>query len=455
MEYRYESDSMGKIEVPINALWGAQTQRSLRNFRIGEERMPLDIIYALALIKKSCAISSSILNPTKMTEQKLNAIIISCDKILDKNLDEHFPLSVWQTGSGTQTNMNVNEVIANYANKEFNANLHPNDDVNMSQSTNDVFPTAIHVAGVINVEDKLIPSVLSLIEAFNALQEKYKGVIKVGRTHFQDATPILFSQEIDGWKGGIINALDMIKLALNFLKKLPIGGTAVGTGINAPQGFSQKVVDTLNELTNRNFVNNENKFQGLSMKDDVLFMHSALKTLAVNLQKIANDIRFLSCGPRAGIGEITIPSNEPGSSIMPGKVNPTQCEAVIMVSSQVIANDLSITMGASSGNCELNVNMPLIAYSFLQSIRLLTDVINSFTNNLVVGIEVNEKVIKKNLDNSLMLVTALSPVLGYEKSAYIAKYAFDNELSLKDACLELGFLTEEEYEKIVDYKKMV
>ena len=381
MNYRIEHDSMGEVRVPEDKLWGAQTQRSFENFKIGVgiEKMPIEIIRSFAILKKAAAIANNAIKPEKMTDEKLSAIKCACDEILNGELDEHFPLVVWQTGSGTQSNMNLNEVIANRANQILGKKLiHPNDDVNMSQSSNDTFPTAMHISAVIALSNALIPAIDSLISTFLRLEEENRGIIKSGRTHLQDATPIAFSQEISGWRASLERDKQMILLSINPLCELALGGTAVGTGLNAPKGFAERVALEIAGLTDKPFVTAENKFHSLTSKDELVFAHGALKALASDMMKIANDVRWLASGPRCGLGEITIPENEPGSSIMPGKVNPTQCESVTMVSVQVMANDVAVGLAASQGNFELNVFMPVCIYNFLQSARLLADSIESF-----------------------------------------------------------------------------
>lgn len=456
MEFRNEHDSMGVVRVPEDKYWGAQTQRSLDNFKIGEEKMPREIIRAFGILKAAAARANFELRPEKMTEKKYEAIIKACFEICSGELDGNFPLAVWQTGSGTQTNMNLNEVIANKANEMIGEKLiHPNDDVNMSQSSNDTFPTAMHISARLEIKEKLLPAIDSLIESFEALEEQNDGIIKVGRTHLQDATPIKFSQEISGWRGMLESSKEQIISSSEYLSRLALGGTAVGTGINAPERFGSLAAKYISELTGMDFVTEENKFHSLTSKDALVFAHGAFKALAANLMKIANDIRWLASGPRCGIGEITIPENEPGSSIMPGKVNPTQCEAVTMVAVQVMGNDAAIGIAASQGNFELNVFMPVIIYNFLQSVRLLSDVMNSFNKNCVVGIRANYEKMKGNLDNSLMLVTALNTHIGYENAAKVAKMAHNENVTLKEACTRLGFVSAEEYDKIVDPEKMV
>ena len=458
MNYRIEHDSMGEIRVPEDKLWGAQTQRSFENFKIGVglETMPTEIIRSFAILKKAAAIANNAIRPEKMTDEKLAAIKKACDEILASELDEHFPLVVWQTGSGTQSNMNLNEVIANRANQILGKKLiHPNDDVNMSQSSNDTFPTAMHISAVIALSERVIPAIDTLIATFLRLEEENQGIIKSGRTHLQDATPIAFSQEISGWRASLERDKEMIALALAPLYELALGGTAVGTGINAPKDFAKRVALEIAKLTEKPFVTAENKFHSLTSKDELVFAHGALKALACDMMKIANDVRWLASGPRCGLGEITIPENEPGSSIMPGKVNPTQCEAVTMVSVQVMANDVAVGLAASQGNFELNVFMPVCIYNFLQSARLLADSIESFNKNCAVGILANSQKMRENLDRSLMLVTALNPYIGYENAAKTAKKAFVENISLKDSCVSLGFLTAEQFDDIIKPESMV
>lgn len=456
MEYRYEKDSMGDVMVPRNLLWGAQTQRALQYFNIGTEEMPKEIIRALAYIKKACAFANRTLLSDKITSEKASEISHVCDEIIDGRLDEHFPLKVWQTGSGTQTNMNVNEVIANRCNERLGKRcVHPNDDVNMSQSSNDVFPTAMHIAAVMEIENHLIPAAEKLIKSFERLERRCEGIIKIGRTHMQDATPIAFSQEISGWRVSIEIPLNAIKSSIKPLKALALGGTAVGTGINAPESFGLTAVNILNSLTNKNFCTADNKFHALSAKDELVSTHGTLKSLAGNLHKIANDIKILSSGPRCGLGEITIPANEPGSAIMPGKVNPTQCEVASMVALQVMANDTAVGFAASQGDFELNVYMPMIAYNFLQSVRLLADGMMSFSSFCVDGIEPNINKMTENVYNSLMLVTPLTTLIGYERTAKVVNLAYKENISLKEACLSLGFLSGEEFDRIVIPAKMI
>ncbi len=461
MEYRIEKDSMGEIRVPKDKYWGAQTQRSFENFKIGSEKMDLSLIYALSALKLACARANRLLRAEKMTEEKLSVIeSVVWDEILEDKLNDNFPLSVWQTGSGTQTNMNVNEVIANRGNEIAGKKLlHPNDDINMSQSSNDVFPSAMHICAVYEISKNLIPEIERLIKEFKALERKYGSYIKSGRTHLQDATPISFGQEISGWRSSLEKDIELLKDAIKHLSEIAIGGTAVGTGLNAPKDFDKAVCVELTkiykDIINIKFKPAKNKFHALSSKDEMVFAHGALKSLACDLMKIANDIRWLASGPRCGLGEITIPENEPGSSIMPGKVNPTQCEAITMIATQVMGNDATIGICASQGNFELNVFMPVMIYNFLQSVNLLTDGICSFNENCVSGIKANKEKMHHNLHNSLMLVTALTPFIGYEKGAEIAKLAHREGLSLKDACLKLGYLTDEEFDRYFKPEGMI
>ena len=454
MDFRIEKDTMGEVKVPADKLWGAQTQRSFMNFRIGEVTMPTEIISAFASLKKACGRANG--KSGRISAEKAELIEIVTDEILRGELSDNFPLSVFQTGSGTQTNMNVNEVIANRCNQIKGAKLlHPNDDINACQSSNDTFPSAMNIAAVCAVENALLPSLDKLINAFIALEKANPDVIKIGRTHLQDATPVKFAQEVSGWRGLLESAREMIVLSLSHLRRLAIGGTAVGTGLNAPQGFDREVCNELTSMLGTEFVPDENKFRALTGKEAFVFAHGALKALAANLMKIANDIRWLAAGPRCGLAEINIPENEPGSSIMPGKVNPTQCEAVTMVAVQVMGNDTTVGMAASQGNFELNVFMPVCAYNFLQSVRLLADAMVSFTDNCVCGITVNEDKMKEYLDRSLMLVTCLTPEIGYDKAAEAAKYAHKNGITLKESVVGKGLLTEEEYNEAVNPAKMV
>ena len=454
MEYRIEHDSMGEVQVPADRYWGAQTQRSFQNFPIGTEKIPMEVIRAFAILKKAAAIANNRLG--KLDEKRLTLISQACDEILAGKLDDNFPLSVWQTGSGTQSNMNVNEVIAGRGNAIAGEKiLHPNDHSNMSQSSNDTFPTAMHIAAVMEIEDKLFPAIDRLTDTFTRLMAENEGIVKTGRTHLQDATPISFSQEISGWREMLIKSKAMLSLSLKGLYELALGGTAVGTGLNAPEGFDTEVAKAVAELTGKDFVTAPNKFHSLTSKDELVFAHGALKGLAADMMKMANDIRWLSSGPRCGLGEIFIPENEPGSSIMPGKVNPTQCESVTMVAVQVIANDTAVGMAASQGNFELNVFMPVCIYNFLQSVRLLTDSLNSFNNRCVSGIRANREKMDENLHRSLMLVTCLNPYIGYENAAKTAKKAYKENISLKEACVELGFLTAEKFDEIFHPEQMV
>ena len=458
MDYRIEHDSMGEVKVPADRLWAAQTQRSHENFKIGVdiETMPREITHAFGILKKAAALANAELKPEKMTSEKLAAISAACDEVISGKLNDHFPLVVWQTGSGTQSNMNANEVIANRANQIAGQKLcHPNDDINMSQSSNDTFPTAMHISAVIAIEDKLIPAVETLIATFKRLEEENEGIVKSGRTHLQDATPIKFSQEISGWRSSLERDVELLKLAVKPLYGLALGGTAVGTGLNAPKGFDELVAKKVAELTGKPFITAENKFHALTSKDELVFAHGAIKATACDMMKIANDVRWLASGPRDGLGEIHIPENEPGSSIMPGKVNPTQCEAVTMVAVQVMGNDVAVGIAASQGNFELNVFMPVTMYNFLQSARLLAEAIVSFNVNCAVGITANKDKMYHNLHNSLMLVTALNPYIGYENAAKTAKKAFKDNISLKEACVELGFLTAEIFDEVFHPEQMV
>ncbi len=458
MEYRIEHDSMGEVKVPADKLWAAQTQRSSMNFEIGVgiETMPREIISAFAILKKAAAMTNAELKPEKMTQAKLSAIAQACDEVTDGKLEGNFPLVVWQTGSGTQSNMNMNEVLANRGNQIAGDKLlHPNDDINMSQSSNDTFPTAMHIAAVTMIEDKLIPAAEVLIDTFKRLEQENEGIVKSGRTHLQDATPITFSQEISGWRSSLERDVEMLRLAVKPLCELALGGTAVGTGLNTPKGFAELVAQNVAKLTGKPFVTAANKFHALTSKDELVFAHGAIKALACDMMKIANDVRWLASGPRDGLGEIFIPENEPGSSIMPGKVNPTQCEAVTMVAVQVMGNDVAVGMAAYQGNFELNVFMPVCIYNFLQSGRLLSEAILSFNKNCAVGIVANREKMHHNLHNSLMLVTALNPYIGYENAAKTAKKAYKDNISLKEACVELGFLTAERFDEVFHPEEMV
>ena len=458
MEYRVEHDSMGQVQVPADRYWGAQTQRSRMNFPIGVgiETMPVEIIHAFGVLKKAAAMANHALKPEKMTAEKCDAICRACDEIMAGTLDSHFPLVVWQTGSGTQSNMNANEVAANRGNELAGKPLlHPNDDVNMSQSSNDTFPTAMHIAAMLAIEDHVIPAVDALCATLARLEEENRGVVKTGRTHLQDAVPIAFSQEISGWRASLVRDKELLTLTLTPLKELALGGTAVGTGLNAPAGFDTAVADAVSRITGKAFVTAANKFHALTSRDELVFAHGALKALACDMMKIANVVRWLASGPRCGLGEIRIPENEPGSSIMPGKVNPTQCEAVTMVAVQVMGNDTAVGIAASQGNFELNVFLPVCAYNFLQSARLLAEAIASFNDRCAVGITADRARMAENLNRSLMLVTALNPFIGYENAAKVAKKAYQEGCSLRDACVALGFLTAEKFDEVFHPEQMV
>ena len=458
MEYRTEHDSLGQMQVPAEKYWGAQTERSRRNFPIGQgtEPMPDEIIEAFAYIKLAAARVNRKLCPDRMTGEKAAAIEAVCREILTGALADHFPLVVFQTGSGTQTNMNANEVIANRANALAGKKLlHPNDDVNMSQSSNDTFPTALHIAAVLTVGRRLLPALEELIPALKKLEDENADVIKIGRTHLQDATPLRFAQEVSGWRTSLETDREMLLKGLTYASRLAIGGTAVGTGLNAPAGFDTAMASELSTLTGVTFETAENKFHALTSHGELVQLHGVLKALAADMMKIANDVRFLGSGPRCGLGELVLPANEPGSSIMPGKVNPTQCEAVTMVAVQVMGNDAAIGFAASQGNFELNVFLPVIAYNFLQSARLLADAASSFAKRCIAGLKVDRRIMERNVSESLMLVTALSPVIGYEKAAETAGLAYSAQCSLKAACLKLGYLSEEEFDRLVRPEKMV
>ncbi|MDR2906251.1 MAG: class II fumarate hydratase [Helicobacteraceae bacterium] len=451
-EFRVERDSMGEIAVAAERLWGAQTQRSLECFKIGE-RMPFEVIAALATLKRACAIANQSFG--KLSAEFCEAVIFACDRILARDYDDEFPLVVWQTGSGTQTNMNLNEVIARIAGGKINAKIHPNDHVNMSQSSNDTFPAAMNIAAVLAVEDGLLPA----LERFGAIladkSREFAAIVKIGRTHLQDATPLTLGQEFSGYESMIAQSVEMIKAALPFAKRLAIGATAVGTGLNAPKGFGGKVCEELSRFLGRDFISDPNFFHALTSHDAIVNLHGAIKAAAANLFKIANDIRFLSSGPRCGLGEIAIPENEPGSSIMPGKVNPTQCEALTMVCCQVFGNDAAIGFAASQGAFELNVFKPVIIYNFLQSARLLEQAATSFCEYCAIGIEPRREVIDRHLKNSLMLVTALNPEIGYDNAAAIAKAAHKEGLTLREAALKSGLINAEDFDRAVDPAKMV
>lgn len=454
MDYRIEHDTMGEVRVPANRCWGAQTQRSHENFPIGTEKIPQEIISAFAVLKKAAALANCKLG--NLDARRANAIAAACDEILAGKLDDEFPLVVWQTGSGTQSNMNVNEVVAARANALMGEKLvHPNDHVNKSQSSNDTFPTAMHIAALTAAEDHVLPALDGLAATFERLSAEYAGVIKVGRTHLQDATPLTLGQEISGWSSSLRRDERMIRGAMEGVRELALGGTAVGTGLNALPAFGETVAQEISALTGKRFVTAPNKFHALTSKDELVYLHGAFKALAADLMKIANDVRLLASGPRCGIGELLIPENEPGSSIMPGKVNPTQCEAMTMVAVQVMANDVAVGMAASQGNFELNVFMPVCIYNFLQSARLLGDVMRSFELRCARGIKPNREKIQAYLDESLMLVTALNPHIGYENAAKVAKTAFAEGITLREAAVRLGFLTAEAFDQIVRPEKMV
>ena len=459
MDYRTEKDSMGPVEVPNDRYYGAQTQRSLNNFKIGKEHFPREFIRAYGIIKKAAAAVNSaagLLDP-----QLAKTISSAADEVIAGKLDDHFPLVVWQTGSGTQTNMNVNEVIANRAIEMVGGTLgskdpvHPNDHVNMGQSTNDTFPTAINIAAIESVVHQLLPNLQRLRDGLHAKAKAFSNIIKLGRTHLQDATPLSLGQEFSGYVSAVEHGCKRIENAMDSCYEMAMGGTAVGTGINSTEGFGEKTAAEISKLTDLPFRTAENKFEALGGQDSIVELSSALKTVAVSLFKIANDLRWLASGPRSGIGEVVLPANEPGSSIMPGKVNPTQCEAMTMVCTQVMGNDTTITFAGASGNFELNVYRPVIAFNILQSIRLLADACDSFLVNAVEGIEPNEQRIHENLYNSLMLVTALNPHIGYDKAAKVAKKAYTENLSLREAIVELGYMGAEEFDKLVQPEKMI
>lgn len=456
---RSESDTMGSIDIPVDRLWGAQTQRSLDNFKIGEERFPRELIRALGIVKRSAAIVNNQLGV--LSDDKRDLIVRACDEIISGNIDDHFPLVVWQTGSGTQTNMNTNEVIANWCahacGKPMGATdpIHPNDDCNKSQSSNDTFPTAMHIAAVEKIIGTLIPAVEALAEAVEEKVDAFKDVIKIGRTHLMDATPLTLGNEFSGYASQLRHAIAHVNNTLPHLSELALGGTAVGTGFNTPRGYAEDVAKEIASFTGQDFVSAPNKFEALAANDALVAGHGALKALACSLMKIANDVRWLASGPRCGIGEINLPANEPGSSIMPGKVNPTQCEAMTMVCAQVIGNDTTINVAGASGNFELNVFKPVMIYNYLQSLRLLAEACDSFRLNCVIGIEANQNAITENLNNSLMLVTALNTHIGYDNAAKIAKKAHAEGTTLKEATVALGFLDEKQFDEIVDPAKMI
>lgn len=458
MEYRIEKDSMGEIQVPKDKLWGAQTQRSLQNFKIGTDKMPLEVVYAQAAVKAAAAQAS--LSLGNISKAKHDAIVQAATEIREGKWDDEFPLVVFQTGSGTQTNMNVNEVIAHRGNQLLeeqgsDERLHPNDDVNKSQSSNDTFPTALHIAGVLAVEQQLYPAIEALQHTLQKKSDEFMDIVKIGRTHLQDATPLSVGQEFSGWVRMLEKSKQMIEAVLPYMRELAIGGTAVGTGINAPKNFGELVAKEVTGIVGSEFTSASNKFHSLTSYDDVVAVHGAVKGLAADLMKIANDVRLLASGPRSGIGELVIPANEPGSSIMPGKVNPTQSEAMTMVVAQVMGNDTTISFAASQGNYQLNVFKPVIIFNFLQSVRLLSDAMHSFNDNCAIGIEPNRDVISRHVENSLMLVTALNPYIGYENAAKIAKHAHENGTTLKEAALHLELLTEQQFDEYVQPKNMI
>jgi len=457
--FRKEKDSMGILEVPDDRYYGAQTQRSLNNFKIGEERFQRELIRAYGILKKAAA---SVNEKAGKLDSKLAAVIReAADEVIDGNLDDHFPLVVWQTGSGTQSNMNFNEVIANRAIEKLGGELgskdpvHPNDHVNMGQSTNDTFPTAINIAAVEATINQLLPELKKLLKSLVKKEKEFDAIIKLGRTHLQDATPLSLGQEFSGYASALRHGVSRIEKSLDHCYELAMGGTAVGTGINSFEGFGKQVANEISNLTGLPFKTAENKFEALGGQDSIVELSSALKTVSGSLFKIANDIRWLASGPRSGIGEILIPANEPGSSIMPGKVNPTQCEAMTMVCTQVMGNDVTISVAGASGNFELNVYRPVIAYNIIQSIRLLTDACDSFRVHCVDGIEANEERIRLNLYNSLMLVTALNSHIGYDKAAGVAKKAYEDNLSLREAIIDLGYMSGEEFDQLVQPEKMI
>jgi len=460
MKFRIEQDTMGEVKVPSERYWGAQTQRSIKNFKIGDpSSMPLEIVYGFAYLKKAAAYTNCKLGV--LDESKRNLITKACDEIIAGKHNDEFPLVIWQTGSGTQTNMNINEVIANRAHVlnggSLNDNqkiIHPNDDVNKSQSSNDTFPTAMHIACYKMIIENSMPNLINLRNELDKKSNDFMDIIKIGRTHLMDATPLSLGQEFSGYVAQIDYGIQSLKSSLQHLSELALGGTAVGTGINTPKGYEKLVANYISEFTKLPLVSAKNKFEALASHDAIIESHSALKQIAVSINKIANDIRLLGSGPRCGIGEIILPANEPGSSIMPGKINPTQCEAITMVCAQVIGNDIAITSGGMQGHFELNVFKPMIAANFLQSARLIGDACKSFTKNCIIGIEANHKNIKNNLNNSLMLVTALNTKIGYEKAAEIAKLAYKNDTTLKEEAINLGYVTAEEFNNWVNPKDM-
>ncbi|MFC6463890.1 class II fumarate hydratase [Marinilactibacillus sp. GCM10026970] len=454
MNQRTERDAIGTVKIAAEKKWGAQTQRSLENFPIGNEKMPIEVIQALGLVKKAAALTNAEIS--LLDTSKAEAISEVCDELVWGMLNDEFPLSVWQTGSGTQTNMNLNEVISHIANeKRASDPIHPNDDVNKSQSSNDTFPTAMQIAVVLKVKERLVPVLAEVKQTLNKLAETYKDTIKIGRTHLQDATPLTFGQEISGWIGMIERNEKMIEESMKLMYDLPLGGTAVGTGLNAEPTFSGKAIQKITRWTNEPFAQMENKFHGLSSKDNFVFFHGALKSLAANVMKMANDIRWLASGPRSGFSEITIPANEPGSSIMPGKVNPTQVESLTMVCVQVMGNDTTVGVAASQGNFELNVYMPVIIYNTIQSITLLADGLQSFNKRCLTGLTANEEQMRTYVDQSLMLVTALAPVLGYDTASALAKQAFEENKTLKEVVMSAELMSEQDFDDYTDPRKMV
>jgi len=458
-KYRIEKDTMGEVKVPADRYWGAQTQRSFENFKIGYDRMPREIIRAFGILKKGAALANSELGV--LPKDKADLICKAADEVIDGKLDDHFPLVVWQTGSGTQSNMNSNEVIANRAIEMAGGKLgskdpiHPNDDVNKSQSSNDVFPTAMHIAATEEIMHRLIPAMEKLHETLKAKEQEFKSIVKVGRTHLMDAVPLTLGQEFSGYRQQIEYAIVRVQESLKYLKELAQGGTAVGTGLNTHPDFAVKVAEKIAELTKIDFVTAPNKFEALAAHDAIVYAHGALKTLACSLMKLANDVRWLGSGPRCGLGELALPANEPGSSIMPGKVNPTQCEAMTMVCAQVLGNDVAVNVGGSSGNFELNVFKPVMIHNFLHSVRILTGTMNMFVEKCLAGIETNKDIIDKHKANTLMLVTALNPHIGYDNAAKIAKKAHAEGTTLKEAAVELGLLTADEFDKKVRPENMI
>ena len=459
MNYRIETDTMGELQVPADAYYGAQTARSLMNFKIGIEKMPIEVVHAFGILKKAAALTNNQLGT--LDDETTRLIAQAADEVIAGKLDDHFPLVVWQTGSGTQSNMNVNEVISNraieIAGREMGSKdpVHPNDHVNKSQSSNDTYPTAMHIAAVTVIEEQLFPALADLREVLSAKSAEFSDIVKIGRTHLQDATPLTLGQEMSGWVAQLDFAISAIKATMPQLLQLALGGTAVGTGLNTHPQYAERVAEKIAELSGYDFVTADNKFAYLAAHDAFVGTHGALKQLAVALMKIANDVRWLASGPRCGLGELSLPENEPGSSIMPGKVNPTQCEATTMVCAQVMGNDTAIGIAGSQGNFELNVYKPVMAYNLIQSVRLLSDAMNSFNKNCAVGIEPNREKINDHLNNSLMLVTALNPHIGYDNAAKIAKTAHKNGSTLKAAAIELGLMTSEEFKAAIKPEEMI